>query len=793
MAKIYRFGPYELNWARYELRKRDRRIRPTASAMELLHLLVGRSGELVTREEIAARLWSEPETVDVTHGINTAINRLRAMLGDDPVSPAYIETVVGRGYRFVAKITTVEDLPKDISAMPAQDKGSNKLAPADPFVDAPLVSAEISNPSEAAEPEPADADAPLVGISSVHPSVPSRRKPGSEAAQRVRTARTSNRTVALVTLTLLVAMGCAAVWRRHMKGTPPATSVAVPQKMLFTLATFNDTDNRITAEAISHRGEMVAYSDQSGVSVRSVDGGFDRLLLSPHSFRISRITWYPQDRQLLVSGVQKVGERAQVWVVSLQAEAPHLLLQDAGQAVFSTDGSKLAFTRHVNMEVWVSGSRGQNQHRLLAGAEGDDISSLLWAPTGDRLVYVRRRMSPHSPDENSPLGELQSQFQWDYESVSGSSGKLLAEEKNIRFDSAYLLPDGRAFFPENDYVLEHPVAHLSMVNTDLNTGRFLSAPRHIVEVNGDRAFSLSASDDGQQVGVAVERRSPEVYVGELQLPGPVLVDTRQLTHHASDAYPHAWTADGAAVVYEANDSGKYIIFKRKLKASAPEVLARLPQDSVLPAVSPDGKWVIFAQFPAPRVHADAIFRVSVNGGKPAEVPTTGAFDEFDCPVSSHGTCVLRQTIGKELVYFVLDPLLGRGRELGRTDWLPNVLGDWGLSPDSSMIALANHDPIHPGIRIVTLSSAKSKTVDIPVPGYGIILKPTWSPDSRGFYVESKTDIGYSLLYVDRRGYARVLRKTPNPIWGVPTRNGAKLAFVDQSASTNVWVANASKR
>jgi hypothetical protein len=82
---------------------------------------------------------------------------------------------------------------------------------------------------------------------------------------------------------------------------------------------------------------------------------------------------------------------------------------------------------------------------------------------------------------------------------------------------------------------------------------------------------------------------------------------------------------------------------------------------------------------------------------------------------------------------------------------------------------------------------KSTIVDIPLPGPGIILQPTWSPDARGFYVESKTDIGYSVLYVDRAGNARVPRDTQNPVWGVPTRDGWKLAFVDQSASNNVWI------
>ena len=780
VAKIYQFGPFALDMAGYEFRKRDRRIRLSPSAMELLHLLVDRSGELVTREDIAARLWNEPESVDVTHGINTAINRLRTVLGDDPASPIYIETVVSKGYRFVAKVTALDDPPEDVSAPPLRSKVLDEPVPENHLKDAGPSTAVVSGTIPALEPETAGAgDAQLeAGTSLLRPDAP----------LRAGTWRFGHGVAVLMALGLLVAGGGAALWLRPWKSMP--ASAAVPHKMLFTLATFNDGDNRITAAAVSHQGGTVAYSDHFGVSVRSIDAGLDRLLPSPPSFRVDRITWYPEDTQLLVSGVESAGEKSQVWVVSLRAEAPHLLLEDAGRAVVSSDGSKLAFTRHGDAEVWVAGGHGQNQRRLVSGAEGDTISSLLWSPREDRLVYVRRRTAAHLPEENSPLGELQSQFQWDYESVNGSTGVLLAEERNTRFDSAYLLADGRMVYPQNNYAQEHSVARLSMVRTDLNTGRFLSNPLPLFDVNGDRAFSVSASDDGQQVGMVVERRSPEVFVGELQQPGPTLAGTYRLTAHAADAYPHGWTPDGTAVVYESNESGRYAIFKRRLDASAPEMLARLPDDCVLPEVTPDGKWVLFAQFPAPRVHANAIFRVPLNGGKPEQVSTGGAFDEFDCPVSNRGTCVLRETIAKQFVYYAFDPVMGRGKELGRTDWMPNVLGDWGISPDSSMVALANHDPSRPGIRVVTLSSpTKSAIVDIPLPGHGIILKPTWSPDARGFYVESKTDIGYSLLYVDRAGDARVLRDTQNPVWGVPTRDGRKLAFVDQSASKNVWISS----
>jgi TolB-like protein/Flp pilus assembly protein TadD len=72
--------------------------------MDLLILLVTRRGELVTRDEITARLWGEGIFVDVETGVNTAVRKIRQALNDSSDDPAFIETVTGKGYRFVASV-----------------------------------------------------------------------------------------------------------------------------------------------------------------------------------------------------------------------------------------------------------------------------------------------------------------------------------------------------------------------------------------------------------------------------------------------------------------------------------------------------------------------------------------------------------------------------------------------------------------------------------------------------------------------------------------------------------------
>jgi TolB-like protein/DNA-binding winged helix-turn-helix (wHTH) protein/Tfp pilus assembly protein PilF len=105
-AQEFEFGDFKLDQAQYRLQRGDRFLRLEKLPMELLILLVERRGGLVSREEIAERLWGKHVFLDVDHGINTAIRKVRLALRDDPEKPRFVETVVGRGYRFAAPVTS---------------------------------------------------------------------------------------------------------------------------------------------------------------------------------------------------------------------------------------------------------------------------------------------------------------------------------------------------------------------------------------------------------------------------------------------------------------------------------------------------------------------------------------------------------------------------------------------------------------------------------------------------------------------------------------------------------------
>jgi DNA-binding winged helix-turn-helix (wHTH) protein len=100
----YRFGAFELDAGIGELRKSGTLIRLNGQPFQLLVLLLERSGQLLTREEIARELWPDGVMVNYEHGVNSAVNRIREALGDRAADSRYVQTLSRRGYRFVAPV-----------------------------------------------------------------------------------------------------------------------------------------------------------------------------------------------------------------------------------------------------------------------------------------------------------------------------------------------------------------------------------------------------------------------------------------------------------------------------------------------------------------------------------------------------------------------------------------------------------------------------------------------------------------------------------------------------------------
>src|SRR5215470_5646646 len=106
-AQVVRFATFEVDLRAGELRKGGLKLKFSGQPFQVLAILLERPGQVVTRDELQKRLW--PDTfVDVDHNLNTAINKIREVLGDSAENPRFVETLARRGYRFIGAVNSAE-------------------------------------------------------------------------------------------------------------------------------------------------------------------------------------------------------------------------------------------------------------------------------------------------------------------------------------------------------------------------------------------------------------------------------------------------------------------------------------------------------------------------------------------------------------------------------------------------------------------------------------------------------------------------------------------------------------
>ena len=118
----YKFGDFEADLKAAELRKEGTRLRLQLQPFQVLVALLERPREVVTRDELRQRLWPQDTFVDFDHGLNTAMVKLRDVLGDSAANPRYVETIAKRGYRFLADVTVVQEQQRAAAIRPDETR-----------------------------------------------------------------------------------------------------------------------------------------------------------------------------------------------------------------------------------------------------------------------------------------------------------------------------------------------------------------------------------------------------------------------------------------------------------------------------------------------------------------------------------------------------------------------------------------------------------------------------------------------------------------------------------------------
>jgi Tol biopolymer transport system component len=574
---------------------------------------------------------------------------------------------------------------------------------------------------------------------------------------------------------ILIAVACFAGWRWKQARSAPTL------RQITTLI----PENRATAAAISPDGKLAAYANVDGIFVRTIQNGDTRTLPAPNDYLVDHLAWFGDGTKLVASGFSPTTNLPSIWLISTGEAKPSLLRTHARGGTPSPDGTRVAFVTQDWSEIFVTGTHGEEPRRVVAGADGDTFPLVFWLADGRRLAFQRRHFHQHD-------------YQYQFESADLTTGRVVTIARDLLMNSASALPDGRIMYlgwDDNDFISSH---ELWEVKTDMATGALQGEPQRIATVADDNTntlLDLSVAANGKQMMVLKQSAQNSVFLGDFEQNPPRISNVRRLTFDEQTNYPHAWTADSRAVIFESNRSGSFDIFKQAIDRRTPEPIVATPMTEILPQLAPDGRSVLYAARPPENQHpwyykpgTYKLMRVPIEGGTAQEVPIGGLLDEFRCALGAGKRCVLRTTVqGASRTYYDLDPVRGKGRELARTRWSVEILGDWDISPDGMQIAIPNHDARGARIHVVSLEPTPNqpKEREVVLAGVSNLSGLVWAADGGGWFVSRKTTIGNQMLYVNLDGGFQSLGDIQG--WAVPSPDGRRVAFLNSIIATNAWL------
>lgn len=758
---VIRFGPFEADLRTRELRKRGLKLKLQEQPFQVLAMLLERPGELVTREEIRARLWPEDTFVDFDHGLNAAVRRLREALNDNASLPRFVETLPRRGYRFIAPVQTTNP-----EAEPWPEAGAAKTARVES-------GAAVSPDANAAE------DAPFETPANGGDAGP---KPGRLGERARRTRVTALAWLAsLVLASLLIVVGTG-IWQRALRR-------VAAEKIVQRQLTANPSEIPLQAAAISPDGKYLAYSDAKGLHLQLIKTGQTRTLPVPNRFVASDVSWLPDGTEILASGGQ-AGGASGIWSFSVLGGSSRKLRGHAAAPEASPDGKLIAFLGGLESRaaygIWVMDPNGENARRVVAAQPGERFLRVRWSPDGRRLVFTRS--VPGVTPITEPRVVLGTEV---LESVGRNGGEATAIVTKVGLQDFYWLPDGRILFSVAQEEKFGSDSNLWAILTDA-AGKPEGQAEQVTDWAGFSFTDFSATKDGRRLTFLKLTSQDDVYVGKLEQNGTRLETPRRLTLNDRDDWPEGWTPDSKAVYFWSDRNGGWDLFEQRLDKDTAEAIPTGPEPKWYAHFSPGGAWFMYMALPKEEFPGGSvpvrIMRVSTAGGPPREVLHATGTTDFRCARAPAKLCVFDEKKGSRTVFSSFDPVKGKGREIYRER--PPVArgtGRFDLSPDGSRLAISLYNPREGRIRLVSLRDGT--TSDLVVKSWNRFTDIDWAPDGRGLYVGSITPEGDSVLYVDLQGHAQLLWQHGGNVatCGRPSPDGRFLAIARWTTNSNAWM------
>lgn len=599
---LIRFDKFELDVENFQLQRSGRPLRLERIPMELLLLLARQAGRLVTREEILAAIWGKGIVLDADNAINTAVRKIRRILHDDPDRPRYIETVIGKGYRFVAGVEEVGGEAATVrpnAAVPLLESDSAEPAPAPGSSSAPH-----SAPAGLGQsPAPVGGGFPSskTGIPIAVPPVVAR--------SRSRLSRIAFRLAGLIAVTSFAFLFRPTLPPPRITGSTQLTRDGRPK------ATMVNDGSRVYFSYSGYVNSLYQVSTAGGDTVP-----FPTAIPDPFVIGIS-----PDRSELLVASCVGSVAACPLWLFPAVGGSPRSvgnirasLLHDpdrrgaSSDAAWSPDGNELAYVERNRLcRVRIDGTESRN---IVTIVNGGTPFWPRWSPHGKRL-----RFSVETKSSGPSL--------WEVTADGKNLHQLLPGWNNPPSECCgSWTPDGKYFLFQ---ARRGGTANIWAIR---EVGDLFWKTRHEPEqltTGPTSTYAPLPSADGKRLFVVTARMH-----GELVRYDP---DSRQVAPYLSgiSAMGVNFSDDGKRVTYVAYPEGT--LWRSNADGSERVQLTFPPLYVVQPRWSPDGTRIAFMG-QEPR-KPWSIYVIPADGGRP-EQPVPGDHRGADPTWSPDGNALL---------------------------------------------------------------------------------------------------------------------------------------------------------
>jgi Tol biopolymer transport system component/DNA-binding winged helix-turn-helix (wHTH) protein len=683
-STVIRFREFELDCERYELRRNGRAVKLEKMPMELLILLAAKKGHLVSRQEMVERLWGNEVYVDSEHGINTAIRKLRQALHDDPEKPRFLETVTGKGYRFIAE-TIVEEpaaagiLPIEIAARngSALNAGSVPAEAGDAGIAEQNVAVEaelIGNHRRIAQPD-AISPAPVGKVDGPETKIVN---PANEVVQR--------RQRWWLPAAAVFAFGLGGLaWYLHRP-------LPVPRIAEYKQIT-HDGNRKWLIGTDGSRLYFNSAPTYEPFEIGVAGGDSMRIQIAMNAPVISSVS--PDGSTLLI----QQWENNNLWSAGIPGgPLRRLTTFDTHSANWSPNGKEIVYTT-PDGAISLMRSDGTDAHRL-ASAQGP-IYDIAWSPDGGRLRLTNDRA----------LWEISS---------SGSNLHPLLPEWPAKHCCGRWTPDGRFF------VFLSGIRHIAETTVFLGSQIWIiderrglirgPSPQPLQLTSGPMGWCcITPSQDGKTIFATGQTARGELVRFDAK--------SRQLQPHMGGISAEflSYSRDGKSVAYATYPDGN--LWRANSDGSGRVQLSGATAYPSMIRWSPDGARLAFDDLASSKDH-DVMYLIPAQGGNPTRIIPTDDGPSGDPTWSPDGN---------RIVFFTV-----RTNDIRIVDLANHQIT---TLPGSAGLYSPRWSPDGRSIVAMTEDSETLKVFDLATQQWSTLLKhdggmgfPNWSHDGRYVYI-----------------------------------------------------------